>query len=222
MCKSVDEVILYNMFKKNLPGKLLSVVLPAVILVMMTRIDIKPYLMDYINKLNSIPGYIKESDSKKISFESIINSYMPVVGYVESNYVETEYIDDPYYNYDDGIEYIELGESEISGLTGSENVVEIPEDEEIIPEPVVAAKFNKMDLLDFNNLLSRLYTVASITELKEEKFNVTQALEQDMTIKQDNSAPQILIFHTHSLRICDVSNSKNVKIRYRSSRSSPL
>ena len=53
-------------------------------------------------------------------------------------------------------------------------------------------------MLDFNTLLNNFYTVTSITELKEDKFDLGAALEQDMTIQGDNSSPQILIFHTHS------------------------
>ncbi len=195
------------MRSKNIVARLLAVVLPAVLLVGMTRVGIKPFFKDILNKFYVVTSFVADEENSKISVKNIINSYMPVVGFVESNYVETEYVDDPFYQYEEEIEYIDLGESETSG---QENVVQqVAEDvteavPEQINEPVTTqnagapVKFAKSDFNDFNSVLNQYYTVTSITELTENKFNMVQGLEQDMTIKQDNSAPQILIFHTHS------------------------
>lgn len=201
------------MKSKNIVARLLAVVLPAVLLVGMTQVGIKPFFMDILNKFCTVTSFIAQDGSDRISVENIINSYMPVVGFVESNYVETNYVDDPFYQYEEDIEYIDLGESETSGQETAKpqivnETVENPGAKpgaEFITEPQVVtentgepSKFAKSDFSDFNAILNKYYTVTSITELTEKKFNMMQGLEQDMTIKQDNSAPQILIFHTHS------------------------
>lgn len=68
--------------------------------------------------------------------------------------------------------------------------------QEVAGTNVVA--FERPNLLDFSNLLEKYYTVTSITQLKPELFHVEEALDMDMTMKTDNTNPQILIFHTHS------------------------
>lgn len=51
--------------------------------------------------------------------------------------------------------------------------------------------------LSFNYLMSNYYTVASTTKVYEDELNAERLMSYDMTMKQDNSAPQILIYHTH-------------------------
>ncbi|MBE5927190.1 MAG: stage II sporulation protein P [Lachnospiraceae bacterium] len=53
-------------------------------------------------------------------------------------------------------------------------------------------------LSDFDFLLNNFYTVASSTEVYKSDLDPNVLLNKDMTMKQDNSKPQILIYHTHS------------------------
>lgn len=51
--------------------------------------------------------------------------------------------------------------------------------------------------LTFEYLMKNIYTVASTTVVYESDFNGPEFMSRDMTLKQDNSKPQILIYHTH-------------------------
>lgn len=53
-------------------------------------------------------------------------------------------------------------------------------------------------LSDFDFLKNTFYSVDSTTSVDSEKLNAKNMLEKDMTMQQDSSVPQILIYHTHS------------------------
>lgn len=53
-------------------------------------------------------------------------------------------------------------------------------------------------LQDFSYLKQHYYTVDSTTSVTADKLDAGQFLTFDATMKQDNSLPQILIYHTHS------------------------
>lgn len=53
-------------------------------------------------------------------------------------------------------------------------------------------------LKDLNFLVRNIYTVSSGTKVTENLFNAEKLLSMDMTLKQTNDKPQILIYHTHS------------------------
>lgn len=131
----------------------------------------------------------------------IINCYLPIVGYVDSHYIETDFLSDPTYEAKAEIEYITLTEEsgqeneEDTGGDSGENTEDEAAQASTVTTPM---KFSYNDLIDFNHLLNQFYTVTSITELKEDKFNVSEGLNENLTMIGDNSQPQILIFHTHS------------------------
>jgi stage II sporulation protein P len=60
------------------------------------------------------------------------------------------------------------------------------------------ANYTLEQLKDINFLIQHFYIVDSTTKVTEKLFNAEQLLGKDMTIKQENDAPQILIYHTHS------------------------
>lgn len=147
-----------------------------------------------MNKMNCMAGFLEKKNT------GIIHCYLPVVGYVDSHYIETDFLSDPTYEAEARIEYITLTEE-----SGQEEE-DIEEDNDGNTENEAAqvstitapVRFSYNDLLDFSSLLSQFYTVTSITELKEDKFNVSEGLNENLTMVGDNSQPQILIFHTHS------------------------
>ncbi|MDD3173132.1 MAG: stage II sporulation protein P, partial [Herbinix sp.] len=53
-------------------------------------------------------------------------------------------------------------------------------------------------LKDTNFLVRNFYIVDSSTKVTEKLFDAEKLLDKDMTLKQENDAPQILIYHTHS------------------------
>lgn len=84
-----------------------------------------------------------------------------------------------------------MREDETQGA-GKENV----SNENIID--VAASVFSKDQLLDYNFVMNNFYVVPSVTELTSDMLNLEEIATMDMSIKKDDSVPQILIFHTHS------------------------
>ena len=180
-----------------------SAILTAGVLFIGMRLEPQRVAENLLNQINMISGYVMKQSENKTTTQNIINCYLPVVGYVESNYVETQYLPDPSYHYETQVEYIDFEEKdeEEKNKTSEEETAGTLTQEETQESQSVSAvpvRFQRGELTDFNRLLNQFYTVTSITELKEDKFDVNAALDADMTIKGDNSAPQILIFHTHS------------------------
>lgn len=58
--------------------------------------------------------------------------------------------------------------------------------------------YSRENLNDYNFTSRKFYTVTSITSLTPEIFRPQEFLDKDLTMTHDASAPQILIFHTHS------------------------
>ena len=54
----------------------------------------------------------------------------------------------------------------------------------------------KLSNVDY--LISKFYTVDSVTYVKDSDFNVKNFLAKDMTIDRKDKGPKVLIFHTHS------------------------
>lgn len=92
---------------------------------------------------------------------------------------------------DDEITYEMLvkmqGEDEDNEVVSQENISAIPKVELSIEK-----------LKDFDYLISKFYTVDSVTYVKESDFNVTDMLAKDMSINKEENGPKVLIFHTHS------------------------
>lgn len=83
--------------------------------------------------------------------------------------------------------------------SSNENSNESSNDTKPQAQPAAApVKYSINELCNYDELIKKLYIVTSITSLKKEVLDVEDALAMDMTIKQDNTKPQILIFHTHS------------------------
>lgn len=100
--------------------------------------------------------------------------------------VDTKVVDDAKANVEE-----EVGENELN-------------EEEAITDyvpPKVAEngiRYTMSQLSSFEFLLSKLYVVPSRAKVIEEELNAEEMLAKDMSLKQDNSKPQILIYHTHS------------------------
>lgn len=58
--------------------------------------------------------------------------------------------------------------------------------------------YTREQLADFQFMMDHCYTVDSTTYVDENEMNADTLLSMDMTMQQDNSDYQILIYHTHS------------------------
>ena len=98
------------------------------------------------------------------------------------------------------------GKEEAQGEKGkivdeSKSGVEVKEEQEeqetvALPHPQIDLSQAKM--ADFDYVMNHFFILDSNTETNAGQISGTRFLEEDMSIKQDSSVPQILIYHTHS------------------------
>lgn len=70
---------------------------------------------------------------------------------------------------------------------------------EVPSEPSVQGReYSAAELSDFDFLKNNFYIIESNTDISSDLLNAGALLSMDMTLQQDSSAPQILIYHTHS------------------------
>ena len=65
-------------------------------------------------------------------------------------------------------------------------------------EEIIGVEYTVEQLVDFDFLKNSFYIVENNTDISAELLDAQALLSKDMTIKGDNTAPQILIYHTHS------------------------
>ena len=63
---------------------------------------------------------------------------------------------------------------------------------------ITGVEYSMEQLADFDFLKNHLYVVENNTDISSELLDAEKLLGMDMTMKSDNSQPQILIYHTHS------------------------
>ncbi|WP_330594902.1 stage II sporulation protein P [Blautia schinkii] len=87
-----------------------------------------------------------------------------------------------------------------SGVEEKEEKEEKEEQEEqetvALPHPQI--DLSQAKLADFDYVMNHFFILDSNTETNAGQISGTRFLEEDMSIKQDSSVPQILIYHTHS------------------------
>ena len=101
-----------------------------------------------------------------------------------------------------------------STAENEEQSVETEETTDVISRDVVNGNvYTKVQLSNFD-FIKRFYTVTSITSLTSDIFNPQVLLDKNLSMVQDNSKPQILIFHTHSQEtfIDSKDSSENMSI----------
>ena len=150
--------------------------------------------------------------------QNTIFNMIPLYGYtVENIYTENdeEYIESagPQEIYkDSSLETLaQAVEEENQRLVSSADKKEIISNENIEPQSADIADpvntnltrqqvvfFDEAKLCDTEYLKKLFYTEDPTTMINDEQLNYNKLMEYDATLKQDNSKPQILIYHTHS------------------------
>lgn len=72
------------------------------------------------------------------------------------------------------------------------------EEQETVALPHPQIDLSQAKLADFDYVMKHFFILDSNTETNAGQISGTRFLEEDMSIKQDSSVPQILIYHTHS------------------------
>lgn len=148
-----------------------------------TNTGLSAIIDEGINKSSNLYAYVDENN-KKIDLAFYDPSYT-------------------YANISDTISVSTKDTNTEEGETVKENVAEGNENDGK-PEYVAPAstengiRYSMEQLSDFSFLMNKLYIVPSRAKVLEEELNAEEMLGIDMKLKQDNSKPQILIYHTHS------------------------
>lgn len=164
--------------------------------------DTTPAVADYMEwqweKSDKLAGYLKKLSLAE-SEHTIFGILVPAFGYMEQRYVPLEEMNDPSYEY-----YLDVQTEDESVLQPEEQSQPAQETEpvetsaEVLPVSADNRLLSRQQLLVYDELIKNHYNITSITDLRQEDFDVEKALDMDMTLQQGNEQPQILIFHTHS------------------------
>ena len=88
---------------------------------------------------------------------------------------------------------------EITEAEGSDDTVTVAGKVYVNMPESVGTVYGLEQLSSGNFLINKFFTVPSSTKLFSSDVDISTVMSYDMTLKQDNSKPQILIYHTHSL-----------------------
>ncbi len=148
-----------------------------------TNTGLSAIIDEGINKSSNLYAYVDEKN-KKIDLAFYDPSYT-------------------YANISDTISVSTKDTNTEEGETVKENVAEGNENdgksEYVAPASTEnGIRYSMEQLSDFSFLMNKLYIVPSRAKVLEEELNAEEMLGIDMKLKQDNSKPQILIYHTHS------------------------
>lgn len=205
--------------------KLPKVFSRIVILVLLLYIFVNTYSLLGLPDIKGLLKNSSEKVSQKIASETLIN-YHPLVGYViNDNYSKEDNVEKtwenkllklsaiilPIYNFIDKQYEIALDKSDPSfssnlvSFTGEDNTGENDDDSTqansniIIPMPEITGTNYTVDQLsNFDFLLNNFYTVSSSTAVYPSDLQASTLMTKDLKLVQDNTKPQILIYHTHS------------------------
>ena len=148
-----------------------------------TNTGLSAIIDEGINKSSNLYAYVDEKN-KKIDLAFYDPSYT-------------------YANISDTISVSTKDTNTEEGETVKENVAEGNENDGKTDYVAPAStengiRYSMEQLSDFSFLMNKLYIVPSRAKVLEEELNAEEMLGIDMKLKQDNSKPQILIYHTHS------------------------
>lgn len=144
-----------------------------------------------VKEYYSVYRYVQEAEKEELLVES---PFSLALQYNSERALETI----PQPDHEDYTEETSKQEETLQQEPESETVKSEPETE---VEPEVqetnAVTTIPPEMLTFEYLMKNIYTVASATVVYESDLNGPELMARDMTMKQDNSQPQILIYHTH-------------------------
>lgn len=166
---------------------------------------------DYLlnnNSSNTDDTTIVNDDSKQIE-SLIMEACAPVLLYnynygTENNtlYVSSQVAVNDLESSDDASHSEQSSDADVQTQEASTEAESIGENDTSIPVIGIASLtgsvYTREQLSDFQFMLDHCYVVDSTTYVDENEMNADTLLSMDMTMQQDNSDYQILIYHTHS------------------------
>lgn len=178
--------------------------------------------------LPDLKGIIKNSGKKMsetIASETLMN-YLPIIGYVmnedeekeeeswQKRLIKATTANLPVYQYMDKQYILALDKTDPSymnnlvsfngggndeGTDGNEGESTEANANIIVPMPeLVGPQYSIEQLSDFDFLVSNFYSISESTVVYNSDLDASKLMTKDLKMVQDNSKPQILIYHTHS------------------------
>ncbi len=92
----------------------------------------------------------------------------------------------------------EQAQEEKAAAGESKEVSQAPKEQEAVALPRPQIDLSREKLADFDYVMNQFFILDSNTETNAEQISGTGFLDKDLSIKQDSSVSQILIYHTHS------------------------
>lgn len=155
--------------------------------------EMAQWIQEYAEKLY-YPGILYDETEERTVTELLLENALHIVPlgkYVAAQNLETSDVEDET-TYELFLKMQNSDENEVNEegeLVGKESVTDSVQEKQV--------DISTERLKDFDYLISKFYTVDSVTYVKEEDFNIEEMLKKDLSIKK-GAGPKILIFHTHS------------------------
>lgn len=147
---------------------------------------------------------------------------LPVITFVEDDFKETNYLCEYLQKEDSQITPLEaavLAENEAANEAVKEELSQTLEETayqftDFIPATAPQAVYSKQQLQEEGFIKGTFYSEDPTTIIRSGQLNYETLMGFDATLKQDNSMPQILIYHTHSQEayIDSVPNDESTSI----------
>lgn len=169
-------------------------------------------LSDFFPVLALADGGV-EKNGTEMFFATMISYPMPLYAYMEDS-DETESFaeivrEENTEDYEREAYVIEDVSEEMLSLLDAENGFGDTTESEFVKNTEKLVNINLADYETTEDFIEAFYTVDSVTEAVPELFETEVLAGMDMTMKQSNDKPQILIYHTHSQEAFSDSTSGN-------------
>lgn len=164
--------------------------------------NVEASVLDIFFPVLSVSENATSKNATEIFWSRIISYHMPLYTFTEK-YVDRETVapikeETPEKTYEREAYVIENVPEDMLALLDSENGADDLTQKEFVKnhEKVTSINLNGYETIE--DFIQAFYTVDSVTKAVPELFDVEVLSGMDMTLKQGNDKPQILIYHTHS------------------------
>ena len=164
--------------------------------------NVEASVLDMFFPVLSVSENATSKNATEIFWSRIISYHMPLYTFTEK-YVDRETVapikeETPEKTYEREAYVIENVPEDMLALLDSENGADDLTQKEFVKnhEKVTSINLNGYETIE--DFIQAFYTVDSVTKAVPELFDVEVLSGMDMTLKQGNDKPQILIYHTHS------------------------
>lgn len=145
------------------------------------------YKVEKEEETGADPSYTRYMDKQRVMKES---AYLYLFGDENSGIQEEDFLAEV--ELEEEIEMAQAGEGAMTEVAQATPAYHIRQ------QPVEGTRYVLEQLVDYDFLMQRFYSVHSSTTASREEMDAKKLLSMDFSLEKDISQPQILIYHTHS------------------------